>query len=239
MSNIKIKFFDLETTGTKITTDRIVQISAITTDENLKILEKKKLIFNPEMPIPEEASAVHGITNDMVKNCAPLSKYASSLFNYFNNSYLAGFNIAKFDVPLLYEELARYGFELNILGIIDAMKIFHEKEPRNLEAAVKFYTGKSLIGAHDAENDTLATIEVLEAQQFMYDLNIQDCFVKSKSLDLAGKVVLNENDIPVWNFGKNKDKPIKNDIQYVNWVLNSASDITINTKSVIRKILGI
>lgn len=241
MSEILIKFFDLETTGIKIAIDKIIQLSAITTNTDLKIIEKKKLLFNPGIHIPEEATAVHGITDEMVKDCPPISRYGSGLFNYFNNSYLAGYNIHKFDVPLLYEELARLGLFLNILGVIDSMKIFHEKEPRDLKAATKFYTGKNLEGAHDAENDTIATIEILEAQQFMYDMDIQSCFVKSKNVDLAGKIILNEEGIPVWNFGKYRDKntPVTTDMNYVSWLLTNSADLTINTKNIIKQLTGL
>lgn len=220
-------FFDLETTGTSTTNDRIVQLSAITYPS----LEKKKILINPTIPIPKGASDVHHITDNMVKDAPPFSKYSKSLHAFFNNQVLAGYNIQSFDIPLLMEEFNRCGLTLEIGGIVDCYKTFIENEPRTLAGALKFYCGKTTgDDAHDAEVDTLATIEVYESQAFMYDVAPY-----MPEVDIAGKIKLIDG-VECYAFGKCLNTPVKSDIGFAQWMLKN--DFTQDTKNHIRRIIN-
>jgi DNA polymerase-3 subunit epsilon len=237
-----IIFFDLETTGTSISNDRIVQISMIKTDSNLEILEKKKLLLNPGIRIPKEASDVHGITNEMVLGKPFFLEYSKKIFDYMNScDFICGFNSKQFDVPLLYEELARCNFHWIPKPQIDCSVIFKKREQRTLSAALKFYCGKDMVDAHDAEADVLATIDILRGQIFMYDISDpvkeSEYDNEDEKIDIAGKIIMKDG-IPVFNFGKNKGLSVKSDIQYCMWCLG-AKDITLNTKNVIKAITGL
>ena len=258
-----INFFDLETTGVNPSTDRIVQICIVKTDINLNILDKKNLMFNPLIPIPKEATNAHGITDEMVKDKPTFTQYAGKIFEYFGTSdYLAGFNSKQFDTPLLYEEFARCGLIWTPKPQIDCSVIFKRHEERTLQAAHKFYCGTNFDGAHDAEADVLATINVLAGQTYKYGLDnilgefetedfgflarpIEEIWVKEsfyegedKRVDLAGKIVLNDENIPVWNFGKNKGNPVKSDLNYCDWVVNGVNDISSNVKNIVKSIIS-
>lgn len=250
-----INFFDLETTGTSPAKDRIVSISCIQTDFNLNVIKGKEkyLLINPQMEIPEESTLVHGITNEMVKDAPIFGQVAKSVYNHFDEcSVIGGFNIIKFDIPLLYEEFARCNLDFQIIldkikGMLDCYVIFRDYEPRDLKAALKFYCGLEFgIGeAHNAENDNIATINVLEGQMFRYGFNnIFEAIATSKSkksenwIDFEGKIILNKEGIAIWNFGKYKDKNIavSSDLQYCNWVLGQ--DFSTNTKNIISSIIS-
>lgn len=241
-----IVHFDIESTGLSITKDRIIQLSLIKTDLLLNILEKKKLLFNNDgVIISPEAIKAHGITEEMLIGQPLFKQLAQKIFDYLNQcDYIAGYNIKGFDIPLMYEEFYRCNLEWIPKPSIDSCRIFKIRESRTLSAAVKFYCGKELEGAHDAENDVIASIDVLGGQQFMYSINSCEDLVKEscyenedKKLDFDGKIILREDGIPIWgNFGKNKGLPIKNDINYCNWVLNG--DFSSNTKNVLKKLLS-
>ena len=241
-------FFDLETTGKSITRDRIVQLSAIAVDQQLNQSGSAiELFFNPKMPIPQEAVNVHGITNDMVKDAPVFKSLATGIAAYFSDCIICGYNIMAYDIPLLSEEFGRVGIEWpsKETVIIDVYKIFALKEKRDLANALKFYTGKAIEGAHNAVNDNLATIEVLKGQLEMYpDLREMDhaalyafCNDGKKNVDLAGKIVLNDDGIPVYSFGKSQGVPVAKDRGYGEWMLKN--DFPANTKKVIRDILKI
>ena len=239
-------FFDLETTGINIVKDRIVEISFVKVHPNGKE-ECKTRRINPEMPIPPESTAIHGITDEDVKDCPTFKEIAKSLAAQIEGCDLAGYNSNRFDIPLLAEEFLRAGvdIDLNKRKFIDVQTIFHKMEPRTLSAAYKFYCDKSLENAHTAEADTMATYEILKAQLDRYPDDLQnDMEFLSKyssftnNVDFAGRMVYNEDGKEVINFGKYKGKLVeevlKNDPGYYSWIMNG--DFPLNTKKVLTEI---
>lgn len=229
-------FFDLETTGTDIATDRIVEISIVklNADGTQEIYTKR---INPTIPISPGATAVHGITDADVANEPTFKDLAREIFHIFTGSDIAGYNILRFDIPLLVEEMLRAGapqFPHPDTRFVDAMSIFFQKEPRNLTAALKFYCNKDLADAHSAEADTLATVDILKAQIEKYDLGnnmdeLQKISTQGKEIiDYAGKFTKNEHGDIVFNFGKNKNKRVIDDPEYVKWMLKT--EFTYDTK---------
>lgn len=223
--------FDLETTGMSVNQDRIVEFSYIKVmpdgTENIKTLR-----FNPGIPIPHEVSLIHGIYDEDVKDAPLFKQKAKELAEEFKGCDFAGFNSNKFDFPLLVEEFLRAGVEFDVENrkFVDAQRIFHMMEQRTLTAAYKFYCNKELVNAHSAEADTIATLEVLKAQIERYenlenDVDFLHNFTKQdKNVDLAGRMVYNNDGVPVFNFGKHKGKPVqevfKTDFGYYDWMMN-------------------
>lgn len=255
-----ITHFDIESTGISITKDRIIQLSMIKTDLELNILDKKKRLFNNDgVAIHPDALNAHGISEEAIKNEKPFSSYAISVFNYINDcDFLCGYNIKDFDVPFLHEEFSRSNIDWIPKPIIDPCVIFKKRQPRTLSGAYKFFCGKELEGAHDAENDVLATIEVLKGQIFKYDLDsifseneiypisLEDSLVMESlyendknKLDFAGKIILNSDGIAIYNFGKYKGMnfPVVGDLPYAGWILG-AGDFSANTKNVVRSLIS-
>lgn len=239
-------FFDLETTGVDTVKDRIVEISFLKVFPNGKEEIKTKRI-NPEMPIPPESTAIHGISDEDVKDAPTFKQIARSLAAQIEGCDLAGFNSSRFDVPLLAEEFLRAGVDIDFSKrkMIDVQVIFHKKEQRTLEAAYKFYCGRTLEDAHSAEADTLATYEVLKSQLDRYpDLKndiealAQEFSSFNNNVDLAGRIILNEDGIEVFNFGKHKGKSVveilKNEPSFYAWMMDA--DFPLNTKQVLTKI---
>ena len=238
-------FFDLETTGINITKDRIVEISYLKIFPDGKEDSKTRRV-NPQMPIPEQATAIHGITDDDVKDCPTFKELAKSLALQIEGCDLAGFNSNRFDIPLLAEELLRAGVEidLNLRNFIDVQTIFHKMEQRNLVAAYKFYCGKDLVDAHSAESDTRATYEVLKSQLDIYpelenDVEALSAFSSfNNNVDFAGRMIYNENGEEVINFGKYKGQIVKDvlkkDIGYYGWIMQG--DFPLNTKQKLTEI---
>ncbi|WP_370860437.1 exonuclease domain-containing protein [Parabacteroides faecis] len=239
-------FFDLETTGINIVKDRIVEISFVKVHPNGKE-ECKTRRINPEMPIPPESTAIHGITDEDVKDCPTFKEIAKSLAAQIEGCDLAGYNSNRFDIPLLVEEFLRAGvdIDLNKRKFVDVQTIFHKMEQRTLSAAYKFYCDKSLENAHTAEADTMATYEVLKAQLDRYPDDLQnDIEFLSKyssftnNVDFAGRMVYNEDGKETINFGKYKGKLVeevlKNDPGYYSWIMNG--DFPLNTKKVLTEI---
>jgi DNA polymerase III subunit epsilon len=247
-----IAFFDLETTGIRVATDRIVEISIVRQEVNGET-RIKTLRINPEMPIPPEVTAIHGITNEDVKDCPTFRQVAHDLARFLDNCDLAGFNSNHFDIPLLVEEFLRADIEFDLKGrrFVDVQNIFHKMEPRNLAAAYRFYCGKELENAHSAEADTLATYEILKAQLDRYDgitfkdrngrvtqpvINdvkaLSDFSFANRSVDLIGHIVFNEKNVEVFNFGKHKGKPVedvlKSEPSYYDWMMKG--EFPISTK---------
>ena len=237
--------FDLETTGTNIGKDRIVEICILKVNPDTS-RESKTWLINPEMPIPVEASAVHGIYDKDVENAPTFKEAAPKIMEMLSGADLGGFNSNRFDVPLLAEELLRAGidFDLSKFKLIDAQVIFHKMEPRNLTAAYKFYCGKDLEGAHSAEADTLATFEVIDAQVGKYeelpkDINgLSEFSFHNKFADLAGFIAFNENKEEIFTFGKYKGQRVKEvfqkDIGYFGWIQNA--DFPLYTKKILTAI---
>ena len=209
--NRPICFFDLETTGIDVSKDRIVEISIFKVFPN-GTTESKTWLVNPTIPIPAQASAVHGITNEKIANEPTFNELASQVHNMIKDSDLGGFNSDRFDIPLLAEELLRAGvdFDMKNRVSVDVQTIFHKKEERTLSAAYKFYCNGSLENAHSAEADTMATYEVLKAQLDRYeDLQndtkwLSEFTTRKKSVDFAGFIALNNEGKEIFTFGKNK-----------------------------------
>ncbi len=240
-----IVFFDLETTGINIGTDKIVEISILKVFPNGN-KESKTWLVNPEMEIPKDSSDIHGITNEQVVAEPTFKELAPQVSELIAGCDLAGFNSNRFDIPLLAEELMRAGidFNMNDRKAIDVQVIFHKKEQRTLSAGYQFYCGKELEGAHGAEADTNATYEILLAQLEKYedigntvDL-LSDFSTHGKRADFAGFVLFNEEDQEIFSFGKYKGRTVeevfKENPGYNNWMQNA--DFPLFTKKVLRQI---
>ena len=250
--------FDLEATGTDVAKDRIVEIAMLKIHPNGTEETYHKRI-NPEMPIPAEATKVHGISDSDVANCPTFKNLAREIAKFIEGCDLAGYNSNKLDIPMLAEELLRAGtdFDLRRCRFVDVQNIFHKMEKRTLSAAYKFYCNKSLENAHSALADTRATYEILLKQIEMYenvpyedekgnkiqgvvnDIEALSKFTtQTQNVDFLGRIVLNENGIPIFNFGKYKgvavEKVFEKDPGYFGWVLNS--DFPEHTKKVLTEI---
>ena len=238
-------FFDLETTGINITKDRIVEISYLKVTPDGKE-ECKTRRVNPQMPIPEQATAIHGITDDDVKDCPAFKELAKSLAAQIEGCDLAGFNSNRFDIPMLAEEFLRAGVDIDLSKrkFVDVQTIFHKMEQRNLIAAYKFYCGKELTDAHRAESDTRATYEVLMSQLDRYpelqnDVDSLSEFSSfNNNVDFAGRMIYNDNGEEVINFGKYKGELVKDvlkkDLGYYGWMMQG--DFSLNTKQKLTEI---
>lgn len=241
-----IVFFDLETTGVDIVHDRIVEICLLKVYPNGN-QESKVMRINPGRHIPEDASAVHGIYDKDVTDCPLFKDVAADLWQFMAGCDLGGFNSNRFDIPLLVEELLRAGVDADMRNVrrVDVQNIYHKLERRTLIAAYKFYCGKDLEDAHSALADTSATYEVLCAQLDHYpdvltnDIDfLAEYSSMDRAVDLAGRVVLDDNNVEVFNFGKYKGKPVaevfRRDPGYYSWM--QQSDFTLNTKQVLTQI---
>lgn len=237
--------FDLETTGTQITKDRIVQIAIIKLLPNGEKEEYNQLI-NPMIDIPEQIAAIHGITNERVENCPTFMDMASEIADFIGKSDLAGYNSNKFDIPILAEEFLRVGYSFDISNrkFIDVQNIFHKMEQRTLAAAYQFYCEKKIENAHDALYDTRATLDVFLAQLDRYenlknDVSFLSEFSRAgeyESVDLAGRLARNKKGEVIYNFGKHSGKSIvevmKIEPGYYGWMLDA--DFPIYTKNCLR-----
>lgn len=240
-----ICFFDLETTGTNISKDRIVEISIHKVFPNG---EEKTFTFkvNPTIPIPAETTAVHGITDEMVKDAPTFKELAYEVHNIIKDSDLAGFNSNRFDIPLLAEEMLRaeVDFDMGNRNAIDVQNIFHKMEQRTLVAAYKFYCDKDLTDAHSAEADTIATYEVLKRQLDRYPelennmKSLAEFSTRRKPVDFAGMLAFNSKGEECFNFGKHKGKRIVDVLEsepgYYSWIQNA--DFPLYTKKVLTAI---
>ena len=239
-------FFDLETTGTNIISDRIVEICYLKVFPNGNETAKTMRI-NPEMHIPEVSTAIHGIHDEDVAGCPTFKEVAKEIAKDIEGADIAGFNSNRFDVPVLVEEFLRAGIDIDLTRrkFVDVQVIYHKLEQRTLSAAYKFYCNKNLEDAHTAEADTRATYEVLKAQLDKYpdllenDINFLATYsTYSKNVDFAGRIVYNDANVEVFNFGKYKGVPVKEvlrrDPGYYGWILNG--DFTLNTKNILTKI---
>ncbi len=246
-----LAFFDLETTGTNTCHDRIVELSFVKVLPGGETIIKTMKI-NPTIPIPLESSLIHGIYDADVATAPPFKNIAKELAKFLEGCDLGGYNIIRFDVPVLVEEFLRAGvdFEVSHRKLIDAQKIFHMMEKRTLAAAFKFYCNQDLDGAHSAEVDTKATFEVLKAQIAMYDgqtvvdnlgkpcgkiennMETLHQLTAEGVVDLAGRMAYNRDGIEIFNFGKHKGKVVsevfKVEPSYYDWMMNS--DFPLDTK---------
>ncbi len=253
-----IAFFDLETTGVNVASDRIVEISIlkILVNGSREILTKR---INPTISIPKQASEVHGIYDKDVVNEPTFKSIANDIADFLLDCDLAGYNSNKFDIPILVEEFMRAGvdFEIKSRRLVDVQNIFHQMEQRTLKAAYKFYCGKEIINAHSAEADIEATYEVFLAQLQKYDgvefedkkgnktipikndiKALHDFTNINKNADLAGRIIFNEKGEEVFNFGKHTGKPVEKVLReepsYYSWMMNG--DFPLYTKKVLTDI---
>ena len=251
-------FMDLETTGIKVATDRIVELCflRVNPDGSQKI---KTLRINPGIPIPFEATEIHGITDEAVRDCPKFAQVAHELSEFMDNCDIAGYNSNHFDIPLIVEEFLRAGVDFELKGrrFVDIQNIFHKMEPRTLTAAYKFYCSKELEKAHSAEADTIATFEVLKAQLDRYyntefkdkkgnvlkpvvnDIRaLSDFSFSNRAADLIGHVIYNDKNIEVFNFGKHKGKTVsgvfRDEPSYYDWIMKS--EFPLSTKKVVTAI---
>ncbi len=241
-----IAFFDLETTGIDSAKDRIVEIAVVKLmPDGQRISWVKKI--NPEMPIPAESSAIHGIYDDDVKDEPSFKQVAHELKQFLQHCDLGGYNSNKFDIPVLAEEFLRAGIPVDFKErkFVDVQQIFFKKEARTLSAAYAFYCNKEMENAHSAEADVLATVSVLEAQLDKYgDLTndvpaLHEYTGGDEFVDYARRMIL-KNGVPVFNFGKYKGIPVEDvfrkEPQYYDWMMNA--DFALHTKQMISEILN-
>jgi DNA polymerase-3 subunit epsilon len=242
--NRPIVFLDLETTGINLASDRIVEIAM------MKILpdgtqQRKRRLVNPQMPIPPESSAVHGITDEMVKDAPLFRDIAADVRQALDNCDLAGYNSNRFDWPMLMEEFLRAGLDFDLAGrkMLDVQRIFHVMEPRTLSAALRFYCNEELVDAHSAEADVNATWKVFDAQLARYPQlgNTVDSVVQHLGedviVDFARRFTM-EKGIETFNFGKHKGRPVadvlRSEPQYYDWMMKG--DFPMHTKQKLTEI---
>jgi len=241
--------FDLETTGIDVEKDRIVQIGLIRVEPDGERTAWESLV-NPEQPIPPESTAIHGISDDDVRDAPTFSQLRGEVERRLEGADLAGYNSVRFDQPLLEQELARAGSQLDLKGVrhLDAMRIFHTMERRDLSAAYRFYCDKELVGAHGALPDATATLEVLDAQIARYDEVPGDVDElhrfcnpdEGKWVDRTRKFRFDDQGEAVFNFGKLTGQPLKAVAQadrgYLEWMLNK--DFSEEVKGILRDALA-
>lgn len=247
--NLKLKkpivFFDIESTGINVANDRIVEIAF------LKVYpdgsrESRLQRINPEIPIPPQSTEIHGICDEDVANSPTFRQVAKDFAKLIEGCDLGGYNSNKFDIPMLAEEFLRAEVDVDLKrhSAVDVQVIFHKMEQRTLSAAYKFYCKKDLENAHTAEADTLATFEILDAQIGRYD-NLEGDIEKlsefsshSKNVDFAGRIVYNDKNVPVFNFGKYKGQPVADvlsrDSGYYGWMMRG--DFPLYTKKVLTQL---
>jgi len=240
-----IAFIDLETTGINVSTDRIVELSVLKISPNGKE-EWMSARVNPEMAIPPKTTAIHGIKDEDVANSPTFKAIGRNLAAFLEGCDLAGYNAIKFDIPVLAEEFLRVNIDFNFRKrrYVDVQVIFHKKEQRTLSAAYQFYCKKNLEGAHGSKADTAATYEVLKSQLDRYnDLEndvekLADFSSFNSNVDFAGRIILDENGVEVFNFGKHKGKPVEvvfnEEPAYYSWMMNG--EFPLYTKKVLTEI---
>lgn len=247
--NLKLKrpiaFLDLETTGINVASDRIVEISVLKISPNGKE-EWMSTRVNPEMPIPPKSTAIHGIRDEDVASSPAFREIGKNLAFFLEGCDLAGYNAIKFDIPVLAEEFLRDNIDFNFRKrrYVDVQVIFHKKEQRTLSAAYLFYCKKELEGAHGSKADTAATYEVLKSQLDRYaDLEndvekLADFSTFGNNADFAGRIILDENGVEIFNFGKHKGKSVEAvfavEPSYYSWMMNG--DFPLYTKKVLTEI---
>ena len=240
-----LAFIDLETTGTNVATDRIIEIAVIKVMPDKSVLNKTKRI-NPGIPIPAATTAIHGITDEDVKDAPYFKQVANEYKQFLENCDIAGYNSNRFDVPLLVEEFLRLdlNFDIKSRKFVDVQKIFHLMEKRTLSAAYKFYCDKDLENAHSAEADAIATYEILEAQLTRYEQQLKPevdalaTFTKEDDyVDFARRMTI-QNGVELFNFGKYKGRPVRDVLkiepQYYDWMMKA--DFPLNTKQKLTEI---
>lgn len=241
-----LAFIDLETTGTNLSLDRVVEIAIVRISPGGERQVKRKLV-NPEMPIPDASTQVHGITDEMVKSAPNFKQIANEIKQFLEHCDLGGYNSNRFDIPLLMEEFLRAGMTFDMTGrrMVDVQRVFHLMEQRTLSAAYKFYCNKTLEDAHSAEVDASATWEILEAQLERYPQlgttldSILSVTGEEQIVDFARRFIM-ENGVELFNFGKHKGKPVtevlRTEPQYYDWMMKG--DFPMHTKQKLTEILN-
>src|SRR6187549_1378323 len=234
-----IAFIDLETTGVNLSTDRIVEIAIVKLLPDGSRQVKRKLL-NPQIPIPQSSTDIHGITDEMVKDAPTFKQAGNEIKQFLENCDLGGYNSNRFDIPVLMEEFLRAEMDVDLSDrrMIDVQHIFYQMEPRTLTAAYKFYCEKELANAHSTEVDISATVEVLHAQLARYEKlgktvdSILSIIGEEKIVDYARRFIFDDKGVEVFNFGKYKGKAIKdvlrNEPQYYDWMMKG--DFPMHTK---------
>ena len=240
-----ICFFDIESTGVNVVKDRIVEISILKIYPNGN-RESRTWLVNPEMPIPPETTAIHGISDEKEANEPTFKQLAHRIHDMIKDADLAGYNSNKFDIPMLAEEFLRadQDFDFSKKRAVDVQNIFHKKEQRTLSAAYRFYCDKVLEDAHTAEADTLATYEILKSQLDRYeDLEnnvdfLADYSNRFRAADFAGFIILNEENVECFSFGKYKNQAVEDVLErdpgYYGWIQNA--EFPLYTKKILTTI---
>jgi DNA polymerase-3 subunit epsilon len=240
-----LAFIDLETTGINVTTDRIVELSVLKISPNGKE-EWMSTRVNPEIAVPPKSTAIHGIRDEDVADSPTFREIAKNLASFLEGCDLAGYNAIKFDIPVLAEEFLRVNIDFNFTRqrYVDVQVIFHKKEQRTLSAAYLFYCKKELEGAHGSKADTAATFEILKSQLDKYaDLEndvekLADFSSFNSNVDFAGRIIIDENGVEVFNFGKHKGKPVEKvfaeEPAYYSWMMNG--EFPLYTKKILTEI---
>lgn len=257
-----IVFFDIEATGLNVLKDRIVQIALIKHFADGRAAEELEVVINPQMPIAPDAIKVHGITDEMVADKPTFHQVADELYQFIANSDLAGYNSDRYDIPMLLEEFARVGYDLDLSQrrCLDVQKIFYKMEPRTLTAAMKLYCGETLEDAHDALADVRATVKVFKGQLDRYDgveyidgdgfshgapivndiAKIVEFTSSGNSVDVTNRLKFDKDGHIVFNFGKHIGKRvvevITKDRQYYNWILEK--DFSVQVKQTLRRLMA-
>ncbi len=256
-----IIFYDVEATGLNVIRDRIIQLGMIKYFEDGRAPEEREYLINPGIPISEESMAVHGISAADVEHKPTFQHLAEEIFKFIGDADLAGYHSNHYDLPMIMEEFARCGFELELEGrnLVDVQRIFYRMEPRTLSAAHRYYCGSEMVGAHDALSDVRATISVLDGQLEMYkgrDISKGDAVVVEepvkpdagllhtftndlKTIDATKRLKYDQNGVIVFNFGKHMGKPaaktLYEDRQYYHWILNK--EFSFQVKQLVRKLV--
>ena len=240
-----LAFIDLETTGINVAADRIVELSVLKVSPNGKE-EWMTTRVNPEIPIPQKTTEIHGISNEDVATAPVFREVGRNLAAFLEGCDLAGYNAIKFDIPVLAEEFLRANIEFNFhkRRYVDVQVIFHKKEQRTLSAAYQFYCSKELKDAHSSKADTAATYEILKSQLDRYDDLENDIETLAaigsfnNNVDFAGRIILDENGHEIFNFGKYKGREVEkvfvDDPAYYSWMMNG--DFPLYTKKVLTEI---
>ncbi len=248
-----IVFFDLETTGLDVAKDHIVELSYVKVkpagDEERGTIRFRPVdVLGNTLHIPDKTTEFHGITDEDVAQCPTFKECAQHIWNeVFQGADLAGFNSNRFDIPLLVEELLRSGVNVDLTDVkfLDVQNIYHKMEKRNLAAAYKFYCGKDLTDAHHAQADTEATYEVLRSQLDHYTEELKndvdflaDFSSMGKNVDLAGRIVYDEQGDEIFTFGKHKGNKVKDVVKddpgFISWILKG--DFALNTKQEVQRL---
>ncbi|HNW55635.1 MAG TPA: 3'-5' exonuclease [bacterium] len=234
--------FDLETTGLALSYDRVIELAFVKVMPNGRVIEKD-MFFNPEIEIPTEVTAIHGIRQEDVAGKPLFREQVQEIWDVFNDAYYSGFNVANFDLPMLRREFMRAGYDFNYTRkqIIDSKVIYHAMEPRDLSAAYKYYCQKEMVNAHSALADVRASADILDQQLRKYDYQTI-CQIgeapDDRYVDEEKRFYWRSGEA-YFNFSKHKDRSLadvaKTDANFLQWVLSA--DFSSETKNIVERAL--